>query len=68
MINYIRKQVILKPDLASTKEFVLTGQEEFWEDDELLQPVMEDDALLFGNVLFIDTHDDDDIYFILIQS
>ncbi|KAI7858484.1 S-adenosyl-L-methionine-dependent methyltransferase [Circinella umbellata] len=48
MINYIRKQVVLKPDLASTKEFTLTGQEEFWEDDELLQPVMEDDALLFA--------------------
>lgn len=39
----------LKPDLANTKEFKLTGEEDFWEDDELLQPVMEDDALLFGN-------------------
>ncbi|CDS11451.1 hypothetical protein LRAMOSA03714 [Lichtheimia ramosa] len=48
MINYIRKQVQLKPDLANTKEFKLTGEEDFWEDDELLQPVMEDDALLFA--------------------
>ncbi|KAI9498210.1 S-adenosyl-L-methionine-dependent methyltransferase [Zychaea mexicana] len=48
MINYIRKQVLLKPDLANTKEFTLTGTEDFWEDDELLQPVLEDDALLFA--------------------
>ncbi|KAL1936526.1 hypothetical protein VTP01DRAFT_660 [Rhizomucor pusillus] len=48
MINYIRKQVLSRPDLATTKEFVLTGQEDFWDDDELLQPVMEDDALLFA--------------------
>lgn len=43
----------LKPDLANTKEFKLTGEEDFWEDDELLQPVMEDDALLFGNAKMI---------------
>ncbi|KAI8142597.1 S-adenosyl-L-methionine-dependent methyltransferase [Fennellomyces sp. T-0311] len=48
MINYIRKQVLLKPDLANTKEFSLTGSEDFWDDDELLQPVLEDDALLFA--------------------
>ncbi|KAI9313043.1 S-adenosyl-L-methionine-dependent methyltransferase [Dichotomocladium elegans] len=48
MINYIRKQVLLRPELAGTKDFVLTGNEDFWENDEFLQPVMEDDALLFA--------------------
>ncbi|KAI9031699.1 hypothetical protein CLU79DRAFT_694099, partial [Phycomyces nitens] len=46
MLNYIRKQVKENPELASTKEYKLTGKETFWEDDALLQPVLEDDALL----------------------
>ncbi|KAL0084767.1 C2H2-type zinc finger transcription factor [Phycomyces blakesleeanus] len=46
MLNYIRKQVKENPELANTKEYKLTGKETFWEDDTLLQPVLEDDALL----------------------
>ncbi|CAO3642513.1 unnamed protein product [Cunninghamella blakesleeana] len=47
MINYIRKQAQEKPELLSeTKEYEFTGKEEFWNDDTLLQPVLDDDALL----------------------
>jgi protein arginine N-methyltransferase 3 len=49
MINHIRKQVQQQPELADTKTFSLTGQEAFWDDDSLLQPVLEEDALLHGN-------------------
>ncbi|GAA5801384.1 S-adenosyl-L-methionine-dependent methyltransferase [Helicostylum pulchrum] len=48
MINYIRKQVQINPDLATAKEFKLTGSEPFWTQDEYLQPVLTDDALLFA--------------------
>ncbi|ORX45302.1 S-adenosyl-L-methionine-dependent methyltransferase [Hesseltinella vesiculosa] len=46
MINYIRKQALQQPELATTTDYSLTGQESFWDDDTLLQPVLEEDALL----------------------
>lgn len=51
MINYIRKQAQEQPELLSeTKEYGFTGKEEFWNDDALLQPVLNDDALLHGKL------------------
>ncbi|KAI8341361.1 S-adenosyl-L-methionine-dependent methyltransferase [Chlamydoabsidia padenii] len=46
MINHIRRQAQQQPELAEIKNYSLTGQEAFWDDDSLLQPVLEDDALL----------------------
>ncbi|CAO3591205.1 unnamed protein product [Absidia cylindrospora] len=46
MINHIRRQVKEHPELADTKSYALTGNESFWNDDSLLQSVLEDDALL----------------------
>lgn len=48
MINHIRKQVLAQPELADAKNYAFTGSEDFWENDELLQPVLENDALLFA--------------------
>ncbi|KAG2203006.1 hypothetical protein INT47_013222 [Mucor saturninus] len=48
MINYIREQVQAHPELATSKEFKLTGSEPFWTDDKYLHPVLADDALLFA--------------------
>ncbi|SAL98208.1 hypothetical protein [Absidia glauca] len=60
MINHIRKQVQQQPELADTKSFSLTGQEAFWDDDSLLQPVLEEDALLhaFEELELLDEEDD----------
>jgi hypothetical protein len=51
MINYIRRQVQEQPELANTKTYSLTGNEPFWNDDTLLQSVLEDDALLHGKAV-----------------
>ncbi|CAO3612521.1 unnamed protein product [Mucor hiemalis] len=48
MINYIREQVQIHPELATSTDFKITGSESFWEDDKYLQPVLADDALLFA--------------------
>lgn len=48
MINYIREQVQIHPELATSNNFQITGTEKFWEDDKYLQPVLADDALLFA--------------------
>jgi protein arginine N-methyltransferase 3 len=44
LINYIRHQVQAGNDAPKT----FSGKESFWTDDQFLQPVLEDDALLFA--------------------
>ncbi|KAI9306697.1 S-adenosyl-L-methionine-dependent methyltransferase [Cunninghamella echinulata] len=46
MINYIRREAQEHPELSEIKEYGFTGKESFWNDDTLLQPVLDDDALL----------------------
>lgn len=45
LINYIRQQVANNP---SYQVVSFDGSEEFWKGDEYLQPVLQDDALLFN--------------------
>ncbi|KAI8367011.1 S-adenosyl-L-methionine-dependent methyltransferase [Choanephora cucurbitarum] len=47
LINYIRQQVKANPQLSAI-DMTFTGQEPFWKQDSYLQPVLEDDALLFA--------------------
>ncbi|KAI8884698.1 S-adenosyl-L-methionine-dependent methyltransferase [Backusella circina FSU 941] len=47
LINYIRTQVKANPELTTWTE-TLNGKEGFWEEDQYLQPVLENDTLLFG--------------------
>lgn len=54
LINYIRREVQAGNDITKT----FSGKESFWTDDQFLQPVMEDDALLFA---FEDLDINDDI-------
>ncbi|EPB81838.1 hypothetical protein HMPREF1544_11422 [Mucor circinelloides 1006PhL] len=45
MINYIRQQVKANPEFNSVQ---FNGTEAFFNDDKFLQPVLDDDALLFA--------------------
>ncbi|KAI8084389.1 S-adenosyl-L-methionine-dependent methyltransferase [Gilbertella persicaria] len=47
LINYIRQQVKSNPQLSAI-DVQFTGKESFWKEDAYLQPVLEDDALLFA--------------------
>ncbi|KAI8378976.1 S-adenosyl-L-methionine-dependent methyltransferase [Blakeslea trispora] len=47
LINYIRQQVKSNPHVSAI-DMKFTGQEPFWKDDSYLQPVLQDDALLFA--------------------
>ncbi|KAI8388385.1 S-adenosyl-L-methionine-dependent methyltransferase [Radiomyces spectabilis] len=46
MINYIRKEVQMRPELASVTDYTLHNKQAFADKDELLQPVLESDSLL----------------------
>ncbi|KAI8643514.1 S-adenosyl-L-methionine-dependent methyltransferase [Parasitella parasitica] len=56
MINYIRQQVKANPDFTSIQ---FDGSESFFDDDKYLQPVLDDDALLFA---FEDLELDDEAF------
>ncbi|KAI8989259.1 hypothetical protein BDB01DRAFT_781150 [Pilobolus umbonatus] len=59
LINYIRHQVKSTPALSSVKAYKLDDTTA-WKDDKYLQPVMEDDTLLFAFEELDDCNEEDE--------